>query len=675
MFEIFKMKIAMFIKRRFLPIGFLFALFLFVSSEGVSVMAQVKQPRVRAPELNGHKGWLNTDKPLSLAALKGKVVLLDFWTYGCVNCIHIIPELKKLEARYPNQLVVIGVHSAKFENEKETENIRKIILRYEIEHPVVNDADFNIWNSYSVNAWPTRILIDPAGYVIGAVRGEGQYEDVDKVIADTIAEFRKRGELNEQPLKLALEKAKVGDLPLAFPGKVLADEKSNRLFIADSNHNRIVVTKLDGTLIESIGNGKAGLVDGSFDKATFNRPQGMALDGDFLYVADTSNHAIRRVNLKTKTVELIAGTGKQAGWRAEGGNALSSELSSPWDLSLVGRKLIIAMAGPHQIWQLDLERGIVSVFAGSGAEARIDGALEESGFAQPSGITSDGKRLFIADSESNIIRLIDLKKETVETLVGGDLFEFGDVDGEGDDVRLQHPLGVLLYGDKVLIADTYNHRIKILDPQKRTVKNFLGNGKSGQSDGAKPSFYEPAGLAIANEKLYVADTNNHAIRIVDLKTKQVSTLKINGLTPPVSENVSDDSAALPNAERLKTEKQILSIGNDGKLIVDVKLPAGFHLNPNAPQRLKATIEQDALVVLFDDNAKTKTTKPKQLPLSLPVKFLKTGVAELSVQLSVYYCREDNTGECKIKTLMWQVPVEVVNDKGKREITLNSEIKQ
>lgn len=670
------MKFEMFIKRQFLLIGFLFALFLFVSSEGVSVMAQVKQPRVRAPELNGHKGWLNTDKPLSLAALKGKVVLLDFWTYGCVNCIHIIPELKKLEAKYPNQLVVIGVHSAKFENEKETENIRKIILRYEIEHPVVNDADFNIWNSYGVNAWPTRILIDPAGYVIGAVRGEGQYEDVDKVIADTITEFRKRGELNEQPLKLALEKAKVGDLPLAFPGKVLADEKSNRLFIADSNHNRIVITKLDGTLIETIGNGKAGLVDGSFDKANFNRPQGMALDKDFLYVADTSNHAIRRVNLKTKMVERVAGTGKQAGWRAEGGNALSSELSSPWDLSLVGRKLIIAMAGPHQIWQLDLERSIVSVFAGSGAEARYDGSLEESAFAQPSGITTDGKQIFIADSESNIIRLIDLKAEKVETLVGGDLFEFGDVDGEGDDVRLQHPLGVLLYGDKVLIADTYNHRIKILDPQKRTVKNFLGNGKSGQTDGAKPSFYEPAGLTIANEKLFIADTNNHAIRVVDLKTKQVSTLKLNWLTPPLNENVSDDSPVLPNAEKLKTAKQTLSIGNDGKLIIDVKLPTGFHLNPNAPQRLKATIEQDTIVVSFEDNAKTKTIKPKQLPLSLPVKFLKAGAAEMNVQLSVYYCREDNTGECKIKTLTWQVPVEVVaNSKNNREINLSVEIKQ
>jgi thiol-disulfide isomerase/thioredoxin len=659
-------------KQTALSTVFLLAFFLFMGS---SVMAQTKQPRVRAPELNGHRGWLNTDKPLSLAALKGKVVLLDFWTYGCINCIHIIPELKKLEAKYPNQLVVIGVHSAKFENEKDTNNIRKIILRYEIEHPVVNDADFNIWNAYTVNAWPTRVLIDPVGYIIGYVRGEGQYETVDQVIADTITDFRKRGELNEQPLKLALEKAKVGDLPLAFPGKILADEKSNRLFIADSNHNRIVVTKLDGTLIETIGNGKAGSFDGSFEKAKFNRPQGMALNGDFLYVADTSNHTIRRVNLKTKTVETIAGTGKQAGWREEGGTALSSNLSSPWDLQIIGRTLFIAMAGPHQIWQMDLDKQTVSVFAGSGAEARSDGSLDESAFAQPSGITTDGKRLFIADSESNIIRLIDPSRDSVETLVGGNLFDFGDVDGEGDDVRLQHPLGVLVYGDKVLIADTYNHKIKLLDPQERKVKTFLGTGKPRQTDGAKSSFYEPAGLTIANEKLYIADTNNHAIRVVDLKTKLVSTLKIVGLTPPMNESVADDSSVSPNAEKLKTEKQILSIGNDGKLIVDVKLPSGYHLNPNAPQRLKADIVQDALIVSFEENAKTKTIKPKQLPLNVPIKFLKTGAAELSVQLSVYYCREDNTGECKIKTLAWQVPIEVIaNDNTKREIKLSSEIK-
>src|SRR5918912_789867 len=191
-----------------------------------------RQGRVRAPELEGGRGWLNTDRPLSIAGLRGKVVLLDFWTYGCVNCMHIIPDLRRLEEKYAKQLVVIGVHSAKFQNEKETENIRRIILRYGIEHPVVNDADFRIWDAYAVNSWPTLVLIDPAGYVVGRASGEGHYAVLDRAIGQLVEEARARGALNEQPLKLALERAKVGDLPLAFPGKVLADAAGDRLFIA-----------------------------------------------------------------------------------------------------------------------------------------------------------------------------------------------------------------------------------------------------------------------------------------------------------------------------------------------------------------------------------------------------------------------------------------------------------
>src|SRR2546427_4747783 len=338
------------------------------------------QERVHAPELEGGVAWLNTDRPLTLAALKGKVVLLDFWTYCCINCMHIIPDLKRLERKYPNELVVIGVHSAKFANEKETENIRRIILRYEIEHPVVNDADFAIWNAYAVNAWPTRYLIDPAGYIIGRLSGEGGYEALDKAIGDSIAEFRKRGKLNEAPLKLVLERAKIGDLPLAFPGKILADAKSDRLFIADSDHNRIVIAKLDGTLLETIGTGAHGADDGSFDRATFFRPQGMALDSDTLYVADTENHLIREVDLKSKTVKTVAGTGRQSR-EPEAGMARSTALNSPWDLQLVGRTLYIAMAGPHQIWRLDLVLREVSVFAGSGREGRHDSSLLKAEFA------------------------------------------------------------------------------------------------------------------------------------------------------------------------------------------------------------------------------------------------------------------------------------------------------
>jgi DNA-binding beta-propeller fold protein YncE len=640
-------------------------------TKGQDMSAQ-ETTRVRAPEITGGRGWLNTDKPLSLAALKGKVVLLDFWTYGCINCIHIIPDLKMLEQKYANQLVVIGVHSAKFENEKDTENIRKIILRYEIEHPVYNDAEFKVWQSYAVRAWPTQYLIDPAGYVIGKVEGEGNAAILDQTIAKTIAEFRKRGQLNEEPLKLALERAKVGDLPLAFPGKLLADAKGDRLFIADSNHNRIVITKLDGTLLETIGTGERGAADGAFDKATFYRPQGLALDGDNLYVADTENHLIRLVNLKTKTVQTAAGTGQQSRDYFLKGPARTISLSSPWDLQLLGRQLFITMAGMHQIWKLDLEKNEVSTFAGSGREARLDGPLADAGFAQPSGITTDGKRLYIADSESNIIRAIDPTAGTVETLVGGDLFEFGDVDGSGDDVRLQHPLGVVAYGDKVLIADTYNHKIKELDPQTRAVKSFLGTGKPGQTDGSAAAFYEPGGLNVADGKLYIADTNNQAIRVVDLKTKQTATLNIKGLQPPVASAVqgANESVAGPNAEETKVPTQTVRAGVDGSLLISVDLPPGYHLNPAAPQRYRISVKtgdkqlglmsDSRLGVVGQEKVVSVTAKSLTLPLRIPIRTHEPGTAALRVQLTLFYCREDNTGVCRIKTLVWNVPTEVAN---------------
>lgn len=646
----------------------------FVAGErGVSMSAQ-DPARVRAPEIQGGRGWLNTDKPLSIAALKGKIVLLDFWTYGCINCIHIIPDLKKLEAKYANQLVVIGVHSAKFQNEKETENIRRIILRYEIEHPVYNDSEYAVWSSYGVRAWPTQVLIDPAGYVVGSASGEGNYEIIDQTIAKLVEEFRKRGELNEQPLNLVLERAKVGDLPLAFPGKILADAANDRLFIADSNHNRIVITKLDGTLIDTIGTADAGAADGAFDKATFNRPQGLALSGDSLYVADTENHLIRRVNLKTRTVETIAGTGEQTREYFKSGPGRTVALSSPWDLQLVGQTLYIAMAGPHQIWKLDLDKNEVSTFAGSGREARLDGSLRESGFAQPSGLAVIGQTLYVADSESNIIRGIDLNSGQVKTLVGGDLFEFGDEDGTGDDVRLQHPLGLLAYGDKLLIADTYNHKIKQLDPKQQRVRSLFGTGKPGQVDGASPSFYEPGGLAIANDKLYIADTNNHAIRVVDLKTKQASTLRITGLTPPAKSFTPSESAAAPNAEEIKAAPQQLRAGSNGVLEINVELPQGYHLNPMAPQRYKISVE-DGKNIQIDEKVASRSAKDLKLPLRIPVNAISAGAAKVKAQVTLFYCREDNTGTCRIKTLVWNIPIEVTTAAtGPSEVKVNGQLK-
>ncbi len=687
------------------------------------VTREREQGRVRAPELEGGRGWLNTDAPLSLAGLRGKVVLLDFWTYGCVNCMHVIPDLKRLEEKYRNQLVVIGVHSAKFENEKETENIRRIVLRYGIEHPVVNDADFRIWQSYAVHAWPTVALIDPAGYLVGKASGEGNYDVLDKAIGELVDDARKRGTLNEQPLKLALERAKVGDLPLAFPGKVLADAQGERLFIADTNHNRVVVTRLDGTLLYTIGSGAPGTSDGGFEKASFHRPQGLALDADSLYIADTENHLIRRADLKTRAVETIAGTGEQSrDYSLRGGPARTTPLNSPWDLSLVGRTLYIAMAGPHQIWKLDLDKREVSLFAGSGREARGDGRrlgdIEDetaSAFAQPSGLATDGKTLYVADAESNVIRAVALDAdsktegakmktaslssagEEVRTLAGGNLFDFGDRDGEGDDVRFQHPLGLALEAGRLYVADTYNHKIKTLDPRTREVKTFAGAGRPGQADGERASFYEPGGISIARGHLYVADTNNQAVRVIDLSTRQTTTLVIRGLEPPATDAPAQAESASsgPNAEELKLAPQRLSVGQSAELVVEVSLPAGYHLNTSAPNRYRIEVAKETKEVLslapklpiespspnatgttnqYDVNVSSVESKLTALPLRMGLNTTKAGASELRVRFTLYYCREDNTGTCRIKTLVWRAPVEVTDATGApHEITLRAKV--
>jgi hypothetical protein len=376
------------------------------------------------------------------------------------------------------------------------------------------------------------------------------------------------------------------------------------------------------------------------------------------------------------------------------------------------------MAGPHQIWKVDLDARTVSLFAGTGREARADGRrlgdfADESvaAFAQPSGLASDVKTLYVADAESNIIRAVALEvgaktveakmktaslsseDEEVRTLAGGNLFDFGDRDGEGDDVRLQHPLGLALEGERLFIADTYNHKIKTLDTRTRKVSTFAGTGKPGQSDGERASFYEPGGLSIARGHLYVADTNNHAVRVVDLSTTRTTTLVIRGLEPPVSnaDVAADSESSGPNAEEFRlTPQRVALSGDDGaSLSFDVALPAGYHVNASAPNRYRAEVlSGDAYLRLTGpegfsssltekDGTKgieVKSKKDFRLPVRLGLKTVATGEAELRIRLTLYYCREDDTGTCRIKTLAWRVPVEVTKAEGaSREISLRAKV--
>ncbi len=494
--------------------------------------------RVRAPELPQNYSWLNTDKPLSLKQLKGRVVILDFWTYCCINCLHILPDLKYLEQKYQNSLTIIGVHSAKFDNEKETENIRQAILRYDIEHPVLVDSGFRVWDEYAVRAWPTLMIIDPEGYVVSSFSGEGKRDALDELIEELISQHQKKGTINFQELTLNLEKQRQPLItPLAFPGKVLATPTG--LFIADSGHHRLIMSTFDGDLLHIMGTGKSGLTDGAFGEAQFSAPQGMTFDADkqILYVADTENHVLRQVDFKHLLVKTIAGTGEQSrNIRPHGGVGLETALNSPWDLVKVGNILYIAIAGSHQIWAMDLETRMIKTYSGTGAEACIDGSLTESAFAQPSGITSNGQELYIADSEVSSIRAVRLVEPfQVRTVCGsGQLFSFGDVDGQGEDVRLQHCLGVEYTQNYLWVADTYNHKIKLVSPNTGNCQTVLGDGSAGLQDGQGKNtrFFEPSGLSVMGSHLYIADTNNHAIRRIDLNNFQVTTMRFPGLCAP-----------------------------------------------------------------------------------------------------------------------------------------------
>jgi len=491
-------------------------------------MAKKYQGKVVAPEFPGGLPWLNATGPLTLSAFSGKLLLLNFWTSSRVDCIQLVPVLRKLEQDYPEEFAVVGVHTPKFDEERATENVRQALMRYGVSHPVVNDAERAVWQAYEVESWPTLVFVDPLGKVVGRLEGPITYEQGVTLIDEMLTEFRANGTLRPSPSAITLEQPPAGIL--SYPAKVLADPDNERLFIADSGHHRVLLTDMDGEVQTVIGSGVEGLADGLLEGAKFRHPQGLLAVGDLLYVADTGNHAIRIVDLEVGIVETIAGTGEQGIGRVEGGAALEVALRSPSDLALVGRNLHIAMAGSHQIWALNLDTYVVQAIVGTGAESIIDGPPEEAELAQPSGITTDEDDvLYFVDSETSSIRSADIRSaHEVTTLTGTGLFDFGDVGGEGASAKLQHPQGIDCQDQFLYVADTYNHKIKVIESETRVVATLAGSGEAGSHDGAlgEASFYEPGGLSAAGDLVYVADTNNHAIRVVDLEAREVRTLNV-----------------------------------------------------------------------------------------------------------------------------------------------------
>ncbi len=558
--------------------------------------------------------WLNVTRPLTWRDdLRGRVVLLDFWCYCCINCLHVLPDLEALEQRYASEaFAVVGVHSAKFTQEEDIENVREAVRRHSISHSVVNDEGFAIWREYGARAWPTLVLVLPDGTVLGRLSGEGHRAELDALIKAALKRYKALGQLRMEPLPLRLERSAMRPSQLAYPGKLLADAASGRLYVSDSRHHRVLELDLDGAFVRAFGSGERGFGDGPAATARFRGPQGLALLAGSLYVADTENHAIRRIDLATGQVSTVAGTGEQARalWLDEGASApgLSgpvpgriARLSSPWDLEPAFGGLIVAMAGSHQLWRLDPGTGAIEWFSGDGSERRRDEAdPRKAAYAQPSGLAFDGTHLYVADSESSAILRVDAQGGVV-TLAGGsarpeDLFHFGDEDGVGRGRRFQHPLGVVRVDSDLIVADTYNNKLKRVNLTSAQVTTWIGTGETGLGEGAV-RFFEPGGISRAGDTLYVADTNHHAIRAVALATGATRTLALTGVPIPQARlrehRANDPWADLPDTIERDLGSVAVAADQDLTLDFSLYLPPGWKLDDATPSALQVTLAGQA----------------------------------------------------------------------------------
>ncbi|MEU8552260.1 NHL domain-containing thioredoxin family protein [Streptomyces roseoverticillatus] len=584
--------------------------------------------RVRAPELIGKGGWLNTGNvDLSLADLRGRIVILDFWTFCCVNCLHVLDELRELEEKHRDTVVIIGVHSPKFVHEAEHQAVVDAVERYGVEHPVLDDPELATWKQYAVRAWPTLVVIDPEGYVVAQHSGEGHAHALEALVAELEAEHGAKGTLRRGDGPYVPPEPVATDL--RFPGKAVVLPGGGFL-VSDSTRHQLVEMADDGeTVVRRVGSGERGFGDGvSGEAASFNEPQGLALlpDGKVV-VADTVNHALRTYDPATGAVTTIAGTGRQ--WmqgQPTSGPALDVSLSSPWDVAWFDGRLWIAMAGVHQLWTYDPENGTVEAAAGTTNEGIVDGPLREAWFAQPSGLaaSADGERLWIADSEGSAVRWAD-RDGLVHTAVGKGLFDFGHRDGDAAQALLQHPLGVTALPDgSVAIADTYNHALRRYDPA------------SGEVTTLATDLREPSGAVLVGDDVVVVESARHRLTRLRLP----------------------ESAVRVEAVAHQTQRAATDVA-PGRLRVDVvfSAPAGQKLDTRYGPSTRLIVSSTPPELLAE-GAGTGTDLGRDLVLA-------EGATEgiLHVSAMAASCDDDPANEypaCHMHQNDWGVPVRVVD---------------
>ena len=565
------------------------------------------RPRVRAPELTG-RGWLNTDGPLALRDLRGRFVLLDFWTFCCVNCLHVIDELRPLEQRYAEELVVVGVHSPKFVHEADPVALAQAVERYGVHHPVLDDPELGTWQAYTARAWPTLVLVDPEGYVVAQYAGEGHVHALDALLAELVAEHRERGTL--QPGDSPYVPPVVEPTDLRFPAKALA-LSAGHVLVADAGHDEVVELDGDGAVVRRF--------------TGFREPNGLCLlpsdvaqeVGYDAVVADTAHHQLRGIALASGEVTLLAGDGRQ--WFEGDGVA---RLSSPWDVAWWQDRVWIAMAGIHQLWTFDPRTGTVAVVAGTAHEGLLDGPSAEAWFAQTSGLAADGDRLWLADSETSSLRW--LEGAEVRTAVGTGLFDFGFRDGAADQALLQHPLGVTALPDgSVAVCDTYNGAVRRFDPG------------TGEMTTLATDLAEPSGAYVDGDLLVVVESGAHRLTRLPLGR---------------AGRITDGFAH-------RTQRPVTEVSASVELVVSFEPPPGQKVDDRFGPPSQLVVEATPPALIRDGGGRgTDLTRTIRLDPHV-------GEGVLHVAARAASCDIDS-GEgaaCRMHQQDWGVPVRIASD--------------
>ncbi|KAL7739035.1 hypothetical protein ACLKA6_001943 [Drosophila palustris] len=640
-------------------------------------------------EFESDLDWFNVSRPLTFSGLRGKIVLLDFFTYCCINCMHVLPELRALEERFPVEagLVVVGVHSPKFENERTAANILSAAQRYGIKHPIVNDSKSALWRALSIRCWPSLFVLSPDGYPMLLLMGEGHGQFLHDFVGAALSYFGRQNKIENISLPLQLSTDLHPASNLRFPAKIA--RLLDRYAIADAGNNRVLIVSDLGVVEHKIGGLEAGFVDGNLMSARFNNPQGVTfLDEDTVIVADTDNHALRQISLQKGIVETLAGTGQQGNERTGGKLGQLQPISSPWDVAVFRARdmdmsfhvdelnvpektiVLIAMAGTHQIWGYFPEgiiwwkfkkfepRCCVSLIGNGLEENRNNSYPQNAAFAQPSGLAMSKDFLFIADSESSSIRKASLVDGKVMPVVGGDrnpqnLFAFGDEDGKLYNAKLQHPLGVAYnhIDHKVYVADTYNHKIKVIDTETNIISTLVIRNQ----DNSVLTFREPSGLCIdaSGKNLLVADTNNHSIYTIDLSTNTARRflLDFNQLSS------TSETDAPPRGSNLQLMKRIPLLQHHSSSIqFAIKLSPDLKYTTDAPQKWKITRISPALEIKQSNGILTDGKCTLQIKHLKNIESRKNDV--LAIEFSLSLC---DAQSCLIKRFAISVDSENPSD--------------